>query len=85
MDDSKLSTVLEDVLTSSYGQHHGYEGNITDALFTIGRALSDLAVHVKYLGNGDAGTRMGAIEAFGMHIGEKLDRLANAIEELGEK
>lgn len=51
------------------------------ALLQLAEAQQRLAVHVKYLGNGDASTTMGAIEAFGMHIGEKLDALTTAIQE----
>jgi hypothetical protein len=36
------------------------------------------AIHL--LGNANADTPMGAIEAFGKHIGEKMDNLAYAIE-----
>jgi hypothetical protein len=57
-----------------------------DGLFTIAFALleladaqKDLAANVSRLGNGNASTHFGAIEAFGMHIGEKLDALTIAI------
>ena len=52
---------------------------IAFALMRLARAQESLALHVKYLGNGDAATPMGAIEAFGAHLGEKIDLLAEAI------
>jgi hypothetical protein len=52
------------------------------ALLEIADLQKSIAVHVKYLGNGDAATTMGAIEAFGMHLGEKLDSLTGAIQDL---
>lgn len=54
---------------------------IAYALLELAEAQKSLATHVKYLGNGDAATPMGAIEAFGAHIGEKLDALVEAIYE----
>ena len=53
------------------------------AILKLAQEQQNTAFHLKYLGNGDAATSMGAIEAFGMHIGEKLDRLAEAIESIG--
>jgi hypothetical protein len=49
---------------------------IAAGLFAIANAQRAAAHH---LGNGDAATSMGAIEAFGKHIGEKIDTLADAI------
>ena len=51
------------------------------ALLELAEAQKSCAVHLKYLGNGDASTTMGAIEAFGMQLGEKLDALTTAIQE----
>lgn len=49
------------------------------AVMRLAIATENVAVHLKYLGNGDAATPMGAIEAFGAHIGDKLDGLTDAI------
>lgn len=54
---------------------------IAYALLRVANAQADTATHLKYLGNGDAATPMGAIEAFGAHIGEKLDAIAVALVE----
>jgi hypothetical protein len=53
------------------------EGN---AHWAIAAALFALTHALDRLGNGNAATPMGAIEALGMHIGEKLERLADALE-----
>lgn len=56
------------------------QGNATAAgLFAIAAQLQTLAVHLKYLGVGDAATTMGAIEYLGVHLGEKLDVAGQAI------
>jgi hypothetical protein len=59
-----------------------------DGLFAIAFALLELAnaqkstaTWLKYLGNGDAATTMGAIEAFGDHIGKKLDDMTDALRD----
>jgi hypothetical protein len=54
---------------------------IAHALMRLADAQAATATHLKYLGNGNAVTTMGAIEAFGMHIGEKIDALTAAISE----
>lgn len=46
--------------------------NIVDALFAMQRALRDL-------GNGNAATEMGAIEAFGKVMKEGMDDIAAAL------
>jgi len=51
------------------------------ALLELVEAQKTIGVHLKYLGNGNAATTMGAIEAFGMHIGEKLDAMTDALRE----
>jgi hypothetical protein len=45
----------------------------------IANALRSISTHIKYLGNGDAATTMGAVEGLGMVIGEKLDALVSAV------
>jgi hypothetical protein len=56
---------------------------IAYALLRLAAAQQNAATHLKYLGNGHAATSMGAIEAFGLHIGEKLDALTIALTEGG--
>jgi hypothetical protein len=54
---------------------------LTDALFEIANGLNAIAYQLKYLGNGNASTHMGAIEAHGKFVSEALERIASAIEE----
>ena len=60
-----------------------YEGVelIAYAIMRLAAATDRLATQVKYLGNGDAATAMGAVEAFGLHIGEKLDAMTDALRQ----
>lgn len=48
------------------------QGNVVEA-------INSLAVSIKYLGNGDASTPMGAIEAFSMKLTEAADTIAQAL------
>jgi hypothetical protein len=54
---------------------------IAAGLFAIASALQSVAVQLKYLGNGDASTTMGAIEALGVHLGEKIQNAGNYVAE----
>lgn len=82
-------TRLRDVEEAIDNQAHREPGfAIAYALLRIADAQESVAVQLKYLGNGDAATTMGAIEAFGMHIGQRIDHLTevlgNALENLAE-
>ncbi|MCP4201877.1 MAG: hypothetical protein GY769_08085 [bacterium] len=57
--------------------------NIVDTTGQIGGAIEGLARSVRDLGNGDACTPMGAIEAHGKVHKEGLEGLAEAIEGAG--
>lgn len=54
---------------------------VIDALNNIAEALNNVAIQIKYLGNGGAATDQGAIEAHGYHMGEKVDSVSRAIAE----
>lgn len=83
--DNQLAEALRATLISPNEQDRNLEAaNVVDGLFAIARAVDRLATQVKYLGNGDATDNRGAIEAFGMHIGEKMDALAEAITTKGQ-
>lgn len=57
---------------------------IAFAIIRLADATQNLSTNVKFLGNGDASTSMGAIEAYGLHIGEKLDHICDAIAAASE-
>lgn len=65
-----------------------HQGGTDSALWAIAAALfaiADAQIRgARLLGNGDAATSMGALEAFGLHIGDKIDRLAEAVERRGD-
>ena len=62
---------------------------VVDGLFAIARALDGVARELKYLGNGNANTEMGAIEAHGKAIKDAFEGLGVSISEdisfVGEK
>lgn len=78
----KSTTHIDDIIEEKARTDSGYA--IAYALLRIAEAQKNVATHIKYLGNGNAMGPMGAIEAFGLHIGEKIDNLASAIIEAGE-
>lgn len=61
---------------------------IAFAILKLAKAQESCAVQLKYLGNGDAATPMGAIEAFGEHMGNKIDSfgaiIGEAVESIGD-
>jgi hypothetical protein len=54
----------------------------TAALLTMALGIADLARAVKLLGNADAATPMGAMEAFGLVMKDGLGGIASAIESI---
>lgn len=82
MDLKLLATAVRETLISPNEQDSNLEAaNVVDALFAISRSLDRVASALRSLGNGDAATPMGAIEAFGDLIGKKMDALTDAIAE----
>lgn len=57
------------------------ENETAAAILTLADAVSDVAVALRYLGNGNAATEMGAIEALGAVMKEGLEGIASAISE----
>lgn len=74
---SKPPIHLYDLIEDKARTDPGYA--IAFALLKLADAQRSLATHVKYLCNGNAASEMGAIEAFGMHIGEKMDIIADVL------
>ncbi len=50
----------------------------------IATALESIATQLKYLGNGNAVTSMGALEGLGMVTKEALESLSSAVHEIAE-
>lgn len=73
------------LISPNENDRNGEEANVVDGLFAIARALNGVASELRALGNGDAASSMGALESFGMHIGEKLDRLIDKLPDPEER
>lgn len=58
--------------------------NVVDALFAIADAINNTASALRALGNGNAATEMGAIEAMSMKIFEGQERIATALSGVSE-
>lgn len=57
-----------------------HEGDSKYGTYAVALALLAVAQAIRDLGNGDAATRMGAIEAHSKLMAAKLDKLVAAIE-----
>lgn len=55
--------------------------NVVDGLFAIAHSLEQVARAIRDLGNADAATPMGAIEALGLAMKDGLGSIAIAIED----
>jgi hypothetical protein len=49
----------------------------------VAEKLGSIAFHLKYLGNGDAGSTMGAIEFLSVSVKESAQSIASALSEVG--
>jgi hypothetical protein len=56
----------------------------SDGLYAIALAILALQRSIDRLGNADAATPMGALEAYGAHMGEKIDVLASAVQDIAD-
>jgi hypothetical protein len=76
-----IAHALIDTLTTQDNpdQEQYQEGNVVDALFQIAKALDNVAVALQYLGNGNAATNMGAIEALGLVMKEGMASSSSSI------
>lgn len=57
---------------------------IAYAVLRLAAATESVALQLKYLGTGDAGTTMGAIEFLATHLGEKLKEAVMLLPERDE-
>ena len=54
--------------------------NVVDGLFAIAESLKSVAGALRDLGNGNAATQFGAIEALSIQIKEGLDGIASSVD-----
>jgi hypothetical protein len=75
-----LTEALQSVLTSpNVSDSNGEPANLVDALDSLAGAVR---YGLKHLGNADASTPMGAIEAHGAVILESADRVSSGLESI---
>ena len=72
---NQVELIIEDMALNGHMQ-----SQIAYAILRCAYQNSLIATHLKYLGNGDAATTMGAIEAASVRIAKSLDGLAEATE-----
>lgn len=74
---------LRECLISTEHRNHNEEpANVVDGLFAIARGLDNVAHSLRMLGNANAATEMGAIEALGVVMKEGFDRIGGSLEYL---
>lgn len=71
---TRVAEALRDVLATDEGSG---DMNLTDAVSDVGRAL-------RLLGNGDASTPMGALEAHGKAMLEASENIASGLHDIAD-
>ena len=86
----EFSTIAAEVLAEAKSKKGPDMGTVAKAILCCGLSLEhvadklgSVAFQLKYLGNGDAATPMGALEALGLVIKESVGSMASAISEVG--
>lgn len=75
------SAIHNAFVSSDADRRYGDQENVASALLAIGDAI----VRASYnLGNGNAATQMGALEAHGLAVKQGCEAIASAISELAE-
>ena len=74
-------------LSKAIGMDHDdlIGANVVDGLFAIARAIDGLAYQVKYLGNGNAATQMGAIENLAKVLKDGSGAISSALEVIADR
>jgi hypothetical protein len=72
---SALADAISDALLSEREGDTSDAANIVDAVYSLSRAL-------KYLGNGDAATTMGGLEAHGVAMKEAAESIERGLESI---
>lgn len=73
----ELTGEIRDVCITQEGAD---QVNITDGLFAVARSLEAIARSIHALGNSDAATHMGGLEALGKTLSESIERVAESME-----
>jgi hypothetical protein len=77
----EIATALYDALSSHTEEDRRGEqpANVVDALFAISRSLDAVARSINRLGNADAATPMGGLEALGAVLKDGMSEIASAL------
>lgn len=67
------------VVDHDYSYPENYENEIARAIIVLAGAVNSVATQLKYLGNGNAATEMGAIEGLAKIMKEGMVEVANAV------
>lgn len=82
VDQDVIMTAMYDLFVSpNEPDSNGEAANVVDGLFAIARGLHAVARSIQYLGNGEASTPFGAIEALGMQIEKSASMITAALNE----
>lgn len=86
MSGESLSDLLDEYVSRSRAERDlsaaaGFA--IAASSIAVAAEINRVAFWLKFLGNGDAATSRGAIEALGEYLGEKLDHVASALSSMG--
>jgi hypothetical protein len=83
--DDVQDLVYSALTTDAERNEAGEEGaNVVDGLFAIARALERVGRAIDRLGNADAATPMGGLEALGGVLKDGMEQMASAISGLRE-
>ena len=86
MTNDQLAEALSEALVSPNEQDQNVvPANVVDGLFVIAQGLQGIAVSIKYLGNADAATPLGALEALGIQLEKASTLIADALSESGRE
>lgn len=73
--------IADTLVSTNESDRNGECANIVDAVFALSRSIQ---CGLKWLGTGDAGTTMGALEAHAVLLKETGDRMASGLESIAD-
>jgi len=74
-------SILEGLVSAAEEDKEGNPANLADAIFENGRVIAGA---LRLLGNADAATPLGALEAHGLAVKEAGERIGNGLESIAE-
>jgi len=80
MSDESANAIHDSFISENETDRNFEAANVVDGLYYIGRAIGDVAEALRALGNGNASTQMGAIEALSVKIEEAASVIADGMQ-----